>query len=245
MSEMQLKSGTYGRMFDADKMFTYLKGYLAGAKMTESLRALTYMRECHAGQVRNDGQPYAVHPLMMACYTVALNHPAVTDAMIAVQLLHDVPEETGKKIEEMNFSSTVLHGVKQMTLTRFDHETKWAAKERYMNELLESLEAMVCKLVDRAKNLMTMQGTFSKDKIRKNVVETDVLLLPVAKKAKEKWVEAADLLHVLRTNVRSANDILAMAYKVRLTDPMFVNPPDAKDYMYLAKGEPAPDESDD
>ena len=58
---------------DVNKMYTYLRGNLTGAKMTESLKALQYARDMHKEQTRKNGVPYIVHPLSMACYAIAIN----------------------------------------------------------------------------------------------------------------------------------------------------------------------------
>lgn len=240
MSENSLKEGAFGRVFDADKMYVYLKGAFAGAGMSESTQALTYMRKHHEGQFRNDGQPYEIHPLMMVCYAMSLGDELITDGVIATILLHDVCEETSVPVEALPFSEAVRRGVKYITLTRFHNETKYEQKKRYMNELLESLEATIAKAIDRYVNLATMPGTFSDDKMRKNVVETDMLLLPVLKQAKYKWPQATKLLYALRTNIRSVNDVQAILLGVKLTDPGFVNSPHAKDYAFLVTGEACP-----
>lgn len=240
MKENILKEGCSGRVFNADKMYVYLRGVLDGANMAESRRALMYMRKRHAGQWRNDGQPYEIHPLMMACYAVSLDDALITDSVLATILLHDVCEETSAMVEELPFSEAVRRGVKYVTLTRFSNETKYEQKKRYMNELLESLEATITKAIDRYMNLMTMPGTFSEEKMRKNVVETDLLLLPVLKQAKYKWPMAAKLLYALRTNIRSVNDVLAMLLGVQLTDAKFVNALQARDYAFLVTGGECP-----
>ena len=46
---------------------------------------------------------------------------------------------------------------------------------------------------------------FTKDAMGKNVAETEVLLLPILKKAKERYVDLADTLFVLRTNIATLN----------------------------------------
>lgn len=201
--------------FNEKKMFTYLRGYLMGRGMKESLEALGYAREKHDGQFRKDGQPYIVHPLSMACYAVALN--INEDSIIATILLHDVCEDTNTPIEALPFSDKVKQGVKYMTFSKFEGEEKQTAKERYFHELINSREAVVCKAIDRYMNLATMMGALKDEAIIKNIIETDRLLLPVLKEAKEKWPELSDIMFILRTNIRSVNEPLAYIYKVELT----------------------------
>lgn len=222
--DQRLKEGCYGRVFPTEKMYTFLKGkFSAIPGDQEALRALEYMKKRHEGQFRKDGQPYIVHPLWMACYAAGLESVHITDTTFATILLHDVCEETDAMVEELPFSEPVRRGVKYMTLTRFKDETPLETKRRYMNELLESKDATICKPIDRYINLSTMSGSFLVEKIIKNVKETDQLLLPVLDQAKHKWPEMSGLLFVLRANVRLANDNLAMALGVKLQDENFVN----------------------
>ena len=200
-----------GYQYDVDKMYTYLRGYLVGADMKESLKALQFMREKHEGQTRKGGQPYIVHPLSMACYAVALG--LKSDDMIATILLHDVAEDCNVDIDTMPFNDKIKTGVRYMTVQKIgDNEDKIITKRRYFNELLNSKEALVCKALDRYNNLSDMPFGMTDESIGKNVAETELLLLPVLKQAKEKWAELSDILFVLRTNIRTINDILKLHY---------------------------------
>lgn len=196
---------------NVDKMYTYLRGFLVGSQMKESIKALQYAREKHEGQTRKGGVPYIVHPLSMACYAVALG--IRDDDTIAAVLLHDVCEDCGVTVEQLPFNSNVKQGVKYMTITPFDTDKdKLETKRRYYNNLLESKIAVVCKALDRYNNLSDMPFALSAEAIGKNAAETDMLLLPILKEAKEKWADLADILYVLRTNIRSVNDILKLQY---------------------------------
>ena len=196
-------------MTNVDKMYTYLRGFLVGADMTQSITALQFARESHAGQTRKDGTPYIVHPLSMACYAVALG--LRDDNVIATILLHDTGEDCGVRVEHLPVSDTVKRAVQHMTIVKFDTGVdKIETKCRYFNELLESREALICKALDRYNNLSDMPMSFTKDAMGKNVAETEVLLLPVLKKAKEKYADLADILFILRINISTLNEAIKM-----------------------------------
>ena len=200
-------------MANVEKMYTYLRGYLVGANMKQSIAALQFAREHHSGQTRKDGTPYIVHPLSMACYAVALG--LRDDNVIATILLHDTVEDCGVRPESLPVSDTVKRAVQYMTITKFDTDLdKIETKCRYFNELLECKEALICKALDRYNNLADMPMTFSQDAMGKNVAETEILLLPVLKRAKEKYADLADILFILRTNISTLNS----AIKVQCMD---------------------------
>ena len=200
-------------MANVDKMYTYLRGYLIGAGMNESIKALGFARQKHENQTRKDGTPYIVHPLSMACYAVALG--IKDDNIIATILLHDVPEDCGVPVDYLPVNATIRNGVKHMTITKFDTDVdKIETKCRYFNELIDSREALVCKALDRYNNLSDAPLNLSDDAVAKNVVETEILLLPILKKAKVIYPDLADVLFVLRTNLTVLVEILKKVYYV-------------------------------
>ena len=201
-------------IYDEEKMFTYLRGFLRGANFHESEKALEFAREKHAGQTRKDGQAYIVHPLFMACYAIALR--GVTDDMIATILLHDVVEDCGVPLSALPVNENVKRGVKFMTIEPFAGEDKMTVKHRYFNELLESKEALICKGLDRFMNLSTAEGVMSEESIIKNVKETHELLMPILKRAKNKYPDLSDALHIIRINLRVLYTTLAVVHKVEL-----------------------------
>jgi GTP pyrophosphokinase len=198
-------------MANVDKMYTYLRGFLIGANMTESIKALSFARQQHSLQTRKDGTPYIVHPLSMACYAVALG--LRDDNIIATILLHDVPEDCGVPVDFLPVNNTIRNAVKHMTITKFDTDVdKIETKCRYFNELLESREALICKALDRYNNLSDASLSLSPDAIAKNVAETEILLLPVLKSAKAIYADLADVLFIMRTNLEVLTAILKPQY---------------------------------
>lgn len=196
---------------DVKKMYTYLRAYLKGACMTESLRALAYARGKHKGQTRKDGTPYITHPLRMACYAAALG--IRDDATMCTILLHDICEDCGISYHELPFDERVRTGVKYVTITKFNTDrSKDETKRRYYSELIYSPEACVTKGLDKYDNLTDMVFTLSDDAIGKNTAETDILLLPILKAAKDEYTHLSDILYVIRTNLKSVAGIYMMVF---------------------------------
>lgn len=191
--------------YNVDKMYTYLRGFLVGAGLTQSLTALAYAREKHKDQKRKNGIPYIVHPLSMACYAIALG--LKDDNVISSILLHDVAEDCGVAVENLPVNDVVKFAVKRLTITPIGNESSLETKRRYFAELLDSKEAIITKALDRYNNLTDMPFALKKENVAKNAAETDMLLLPVLKQAKEKWSDLSDFLFVIRDNLRAVNDI--------------------------------------
>ncbi|MBQ7534411.1 MAG: bifunctional (p)ppGpp synthetase/guanosine-3',5'-bis(diphosphate) 3'-pyrophosphohydrolase [Stomatobaculum sp.] len=202
--------------YDADKIFTFLKGFYKGAGMNSSLRALIFARAVHEGQFRADGQPFLVHPLFMASYLISMK--VYDDDLSSIVLLHDVNEDRGVEIDTLPFNKIIREGVRYMTFRQHDNEDKESAKERYYRELLLSREALMCKAVDRFMNLASMEGVLSKEAVENNIIETDTLLLPVLREGREKWPEIADYLFVMRANLRAVMETLAWVHGIELRE---------------------------
>lgn len=229
-----------GRYRDADEIYKFLRPFLIGAGMKQSVRALGYMMRHHAGQKRDNGLPYVVHPMSMASHVLSMIYDEnITDELISILFLHDVCEDCKVPVNELPFAEEIRIGVDSMSLIRFDDETKLELKKRFYNELPYCKNAVIGKGFDRYDNLKTMGTVFSVDKIRKNVTETDRLLLPALKKGEELWPEASNILRMLRSEIRGLNDLYAFSYRVKLLDPNFVNAPDAVDCYDLLSQEKA------
>ena len=199
-------------VYNHEKMYTYIKGYATGAGMKETLKALAFAREKHAGQLRKDGQPYIVHPLTMACN--ALGMGIKDDEVVATILLHDVCEDCGVSVVELPVNPTVKQGVELMTFRIMDGESKEIAKNRYYNMLIQSREATLTKLIDRCHNVSSMAGTFSVAKLKSYIDETRHYVLPLLKKAKGVYPADADILFLLKYHIVSVVDSIEATIQV-------------------------------
>lgn len=198
--------------FDPKKMYTYLRGYASGADMTQTLKALSFAREKHRGQLRKSGDPYIIHPLLMACNAVSMG--IRDDATVATILLHDVCEDCGIGLQELPVSDRVRHAVDLMTFRVMEGETKEIAKNRYYNMLPQSREAALTKLIDRCHNVSSMAGTFSAEKLRAYMEETRHYVLPLLRRVKELYPEYSDILFVLKYHIISVVDSIEATMQV-------------------------------
>ena len=193
-------------IFKPDKMYTYIRGYAVGRGMMQTVRALSFAREKHEGQMRKSGNPYIVHPLTMACNALSLG--IKDDDIIATILLHDVCEDCGVSLEELPVNDNVRRGVELMTFTVMEGETKETAKIRYYNLLLQSKEATFTKLIDRCHNVSSMAGAFNIEKLKSYIEETRQYVLPLIRKAKLKYPDEADILFAIKYHMVSVVDAI-------------------------------------
>ena len=201
-----------GNVFNPEKMYTYLRGYASGAGMKETLKALSFAREKHKGQFRKSGEPYIIHPLMMACNAVSIG--IREDSVVATILLHDVCEDCDIRVSELPVNDTIKQAVSLMTFHVMEGETKEIAKNRYYNMLLHSREATLTKLLDRCHNVSSMAGTFSVEKLESYIEETRQYVLTLLRRAKDAFPEDSNEFFVLKYHIVSVIDSIEAAMAV-------------------------------
>ncbi len=54
-------------------------------------RALSFAKEAHRGQYRKSGEPYIIHPIIVASFIASISND---ETMVISALLHDVIEDT-------------------------------------------------------------------------------------------------------------------------------------------------------
>ena len=198
--------------YSAEKMYTFVRGFASGARMPETLKALSFARAKHEGQMRKSGEPYFVHPLTMACDALSIG--IRDDNVIAAILLHDVVEDCGVTLQELPVSGSVKHSVDLVTFSVMDGETKDTARTRYYNMILTDRAATLTKLVDRCHNVSSMAGVFTKEKLKAYIEETREYVLPLLRKAKTKYPEDSDILFILKYHITSVVDSIDATIRV-------------------------------
>ena len=169
-----------------------------GADVGRIGKAFDFARTAHASQLRNDGTPFATHPLATAELVVEMG---LDEDSICAALLHDCIEDTTATVEEIEklFGKDVAAMVDGVTkLTRGKYTSK---EEEQMENLRKMLIAMVrdirvimIKIADRLHNMRTMEYV-SDYKRREKARETMEIYAPIAHRLgmqKFKW-ELEDL----------------------------------------------------
>lgn len=203
------------------KMFTFLRGVCSDGLHPNTRNALGYARDKHKGQTRKSGEPYVIHPLSLTCDAVGMD--LNDDILLAMLLLHDIPEDLGVLVMDLPINDEVKRAVECMTIHKMSGETKLETKTRYYQNLATNKYATLGKGFDRRNNLSTMARSMSKASIVKNCFETWFFLLPLLKDAKLKFPEYSNQIHTLRTDITGLVDTLSVLVGIDLS---YKNPPD-------------------
>jgi len=154
-------------------------------------QALALALEAHEGQTRKSGEPYIVHPILVAAITAAFSND---EMMVQAALLHDVVEDTHYEIEELEavFGDDVAHMVEGLTKIveiRDEELVSSDSKERLINSALtfrkmliasiKDIRVLVIKLCDRLHNMLTLDA-LSPEKQKRIAEETLVVYAPIA-----------------------------------------------------------------
>ncbi len=146
-------------MAQIDTLIDRVRSYDPDANMEEIRAAYVFAEEAHRGQKRASGEPYITHPLAAAEILVKMKLPPV---IIEASLLHDVPEDTNRTLDEIRtqFGDEVAKLVGGITKLG---KIKYRGMERYIENLRkmflaisEDVRVVIIKFADRLHNLETL-----------------------------------------------------------------------------------------
>ena len=174
---------------DVDSASNYLFSQITP---TQSLQeALAFSIEAHKEQFRKSGEPYIVHPILVASIVAALTND---ESMVISALLHDVVEDTDIPIGEIEdkFGGDVAHLVSGLTkidvirdseLVPSNSDEKLVVSALSFRKMLlasiEDVRVLVVKLCDRLHNMLTLDALPS-HKQKRIAEETLVVYSPIA-----------------------------------------------------------------
>jgi len=146
-------------------------------------RAYQFARNRHEGQMRDSGEPYMVHPIMVARILAEMRLDVVG---METGLLHDVVEDTSVTVEEVRekFGEEVARCVDGVTklskLDFFSAEDRQAESFRKMLlAMVEDIRVIMVKLADRIHNMRTL-GYLAPERRQRIARETIEIYAPIA-----------------------------------------------------------------
>jgi GTP pyrophosphokinase len=163
------------------------QGYLRPEKLALVEEAYNFASQAHQGQVRKSGEPYLQHPLQVALTLAELQLDA---SSLAAALLHDVPENCGIPISEIEtkFGSEIaklVDGTTKLSKLSRSGEGVVASELQVENlrkmlvAMAEDLRVVFIKLADRLHNLRTLDA-LSLEEQRSIAQETLEIYAPLA-----------------------------------------------------------------
>ena len=159
-------------IYNWEHMKTYVKTTAKNFKLYNTLKAVDYATEAHAGQKRKRSVvPYIYHPLILACH--ALSMDITEDEIIAACLLHDVVEDCGRRPEDLPVSDEVREIVTLLTHEKTTDDNRDEVMDNYYKGILSNPKAALVKCLDRCNNMTTMSWGLSRDRIYRMIKETE------------------------------------------------------------------------
>jgi len=151
---------------DFERLLEKAKEYLPPEKVTVVEDAYNFAAEKHQGQVRKSGEPYLEHPLQTALILAELQLDA---GSLAAALLHDIPEDCGLPIEEIEArfgaeiaklvdGTTKLGKVSLSTSAAVASESQAENLRKMLVAMAEDLRVVFIKLADRLHNMSTLDA---------------------------------------------------------------------------------------
>ena len=160
-----------------------IREYRPKDDLTALQAAFQFARKYHQGQSRDSGEPYMVHPVMVAHILADMRMDLVA---METGLLHDVVEDTSVTVDQVRkeFGEEVARCVDGVTklskLDFFSAEDRQAESFRKMLlAMVEDIRVIMVKLADRIHNMRTL-GYLSPERRERIARETIEIYAPIA-----------------------------------------------------------------
>ena len=181
------------KTYTADDVLAMCKEYMNETHIKFIQKAIYFATYAHKDQIRKSGEAYIVHPIQVAGILAELKLDPDT---IATGFLHDVVEDTGFSIDDIEYEfgkdvAFLVEGVTKLGKIKYkSHAEQQAENHRKMLlAMANDLRVIMVKLADRLHNLRTLK--FHKpEKQRMIAEETLEIYAPLAHRLgmnKIKW----------------------------------------------------------
>ena len=172
---------------EVSRLYSELEARVLELRPSENLaplrKAFQFAADRHKNQKRASGEPYMIHPLLVARQLADMHMDMVC---LETGLLHDVVEDTSATIAEIKreFGDEVARCVDGVTklskLNLASREERQAESVRKMLlAMVNDIRVILVKLADRLHNMRTL-GSLSREKQERIASETMEIYAPIA-----------------------------------------------------------------
>ncbi len=181
-----------------DELIRDIKKYNVNFDSALLKKAYMFTFDAHKDQLRKSGELYFEHPLEVARILVSLKMDLGT---ICGGLLHDVAEDTGVPLEEVNEEfgpeiTALVNGVTKISELKLENLEKRQAENfrKMIISMVEDIRVILIKFADRLHNMRTIEYLPERKRIRiaKETLDVYAALAHRLGIAKVKW-ELEDL----------------------------------------------------
>ena len=165
------------------RLIDTLETYMPAEQIAQVFQAYQFGASVHEGQKRMSGEPYISHPIAVAQILADMHMDAQT---IAAAILHDVVEDTGTPVGELEEQfgaevATLVDGVSKLDQMHFHSRAEAQAQSfrKMMLAMIEDIRVILVKLADRLHNMRTLDA-MPLDKRRRIARETLEIYAPIA-----------------------------------------------------------------
>lgn len=166
-----------------ENLIQKIEAYNPHGDMNLIIKAYNFAESAHAGQLRNSGERFFVHPFNVAMILAELNMDTAT---IAAGLLHDVLEDTDVTYETLakEFGEEIANLVDGVTkLKKLKYRTKQETQAENLRKMViamsKDIRVIIIKLADRLHNIRTLEY-MSDAKKKEKALETLEIYAPIA-----------------------------------------------------------------
>ncbi len=166
-----------------ENLVSKIEEYNPHGDMKLIIKAYNFAEAAHAGQLRNSGERFFVHPFNVAMILAELNMDTAT---IAAALLHDVLEDTDVTYETLakEFGEEIANLVDGVTkLKKLKYRTKQETQAENLRKMViamsKDIRVIIIKLADRLHNIRTLEY-MSDAKKKEKALETLEIYAPIA-----------------------------------------------------------------
>lgn len=202
-------------------------------------KAVEFSIKAHEGQFRKSGEPYAMHPILVASITAYFSKDS---SMVISALLHDVVEDTEYTLEKIkdDYGSDVAYIVDGLTkiveirehqLIKSDSNEKLLSSALSFRKMLiasiDDVRVLVIKLCDRLHNMLTLEALAPEKQIRISE-ETLVVYAPIAHRlgisTLKNELEDLSFSYIYPKDFKKINDyLISHDYQIQLTLNKFIS----------------------